>query len=85
MSVLRFKETDRGPASTLDRDDNDPGIRCPVCKWRPRKHDRWSCSCGHSWNTFDTRGRCPACDAQWRETACPSCLVWSPHEAWYER
>ena len=35
-----------------------PRIRCLLCGWSPRKEDKW---CGHSWNTFDTGGVCPAC------------------------
>src|SRR2546425_10644406 len=50
----------------LDRDldqekslgPSGPRIRRPLCGWSPRKDDRWSCSCGHEWNTFDTGGVC---------------------------
>ncbi len=59
------------------------GIRCPRCRWQPSRHDRWTCNCTHVWNTFDTRGICPACGYQWRETQCPRCSEWSPHEDWY--
>jgi len=34
------------------------------------------------WNTFETRGACPACGRAWRETQC-RCLAWSPHDEWY--
>ncbi|HTL34210.1 MAG TPA: hypothetical protein VL326_13865 [Kofleriaceae bacterium] len=81
MRELRFVETDRktgGATGTRERK-----IRCPKCRWTPGKHDRWSCLCGHSWNTFDTRGICPACDAAWRETQCLQCHQWSPHDDWY--
>jgi hypothetical protein len=68
-----------------------PRIRCPLCGWRPGKHDRWLCLhpaptgvCGHRWNTFDTGGICPACLYQWTVTACLSCLRMSPHSDWYE-
>ena len=40
-------------------DPSGPRIRCPLCGWSPRNDDRWSCTCGHSWNTFDTGGVCP--------------------------
>jgi hypothetical protein len=33
-----------------------PRIRCPLCGWSPRKEDKWFCTCGHEWNTFDTGG-----------------------------
>ncbi len=58
-------------------------IRCPRCAWQPRKDDRWSCRCGHAWNTFDTRGRCPECRYIWDVTQCLSCHEFSLHEAWY--
>ena len=58
-------------------------IRCPKCGWRPRKVDRWGCRCGCSWNTFETGGRCPECDKQWRHTQCLRCHEWSLHEDWY--
>ena len=62
-------------------------IRCPRCAWQPGREDRWSCGpggCGHVWNTFETAGRCPACDRKWTDTACLRCGQWSPHEEWYE-
>ena len=78
--LLAFTETDRKTSgSTRDRK-----IRCPKCGWQPAKHDRWQCLCGHRWNTFDTRGTCPACDAAWRDTQCLRCEAWSPHDDWYE-
>lgn len=58
-------------------------IRCPLCGWSPRKEDLWSCTCGHSWNTFDTGGVCPGCLHQWTETQCLSCSRWSRHSDWY--
>jgi hypothetical protein len=58
-------------------------IRCPRCGWRPRKADRWSCSCMCSWNTFETFGVCPKCKTQWHNTQCFSCHQWSPHKDWY--
>lgn len=60
-------------------------IYCPVCAWRPQAHHRWMCDllCGTSWNTFETRGRCPGCQKQWRVTQCLSCNVYSPHDEWY--
>jgi len=61
-----------------------PRIRCPKCGWTPRREDRWMCTCGHSWNTFDTGGVCPGCLHQWKETQCLSCGRWSPHSDWYE-
>jgi hypothetical protein len=59
-------------------------IRCPRCAWQPKRDSLWHCLCGHAWNTFDTRGKCPACSRQWLETACFGCHQWSLHELWYE-
>ena len=75
------------PLTWLKPLDVRPRIRCPRCQWEPKKDDRWSCNpgCGHVWNTFDTRGHCPGCGKQWRETACHSCHAWSPHDDWYEQ
>jgi hypothetical protein len=62
-------------------------IACPKCEWEPLSSDRWQCTCGHVWNTFDTVGRCPACHMQWEETQCLNgsggCAKWSPHLDWY--
>lgn len=63
-----------------------PRIRCPRCRWQPRRGDRWLCSrpgCGTTWNTFETRGRCPGCGHQWLHTCCLACQRWSPHADWY--
>jgi len=62
-----------------------PRIRCPRCRWVPRRHDRWVChpDCRHVWNTFDTGGRCPGCGFQWTWTACLACGARSPHQDWY--
>ena len=71
-------------------------VRCPKCQWRPDRNTTWTCTpmghpeyyvngaCGHSWNTFDTRGRCPGCRHQWKNTMCLACGELSPHKAWYE-
>jgi len=77
----------RSPRTTPQR--SDPGsvrIRCPRCGWQPARSDRWMCSpgCGHLWNTFETRGVCPACGKRWIHTACLACTAWSLHELWYE-
>ncbi len=61
-----------------------PSIRCPLCGWRPKAHDRWVCSCRHIWNTFDTGGVCPACLYQWKVTVCLHCYKLSPHSSWYQ-
>ncbi len=63
---------------------DDIRIHCPKCDWEPAEHSRWGCTCGHSWNTFDTGGRCPNCKKVWEDTQCLSCKQWSPHLDWYD-
>jgi len=58
-------------------------IECPVCHWRPDGQAHWECTCGHSWNTFDTNAKCPNCNLQWEETGCPNCGEMSPDKSWY--
>ena len=58
-------------------------IRCPRCEWEPQEHDRWCCYCGHTWNTFDTGGKCPKCRFVHKNTQCRACHEWSPHADWY--
>jgi hypothetical protein len=59
------------------------GARCPSCGWAPPVSNRWVCDCGHRWNTFDTRARCPACGTRHEWTACGQCGERSDHERWY--
>ncbi|GLR16413.1 hypothetical protein [Portibacter lacus] len=64
-------------------------IMCPKCDWEPDGGSWWMCECGHSWNTFETTGRCPKCKKIWQDTQCPGpgvpngCGEWSPHIDWY--
>jgi len=63
-------EEDQQIAEKDESDLHFPGIRCPLCKWRPSRSSRWMCwdsvypenfrdGCGTVWNTFETRGLCP--------------------------
>jgi hypothetical protein len=65
------------------RSPNGASIRCPRCKWLPSSEERWVCKCGHRWNTFWTRGLCPACRYRWTETTCQKCGESSTHSEWY--
>ncbi len=67
----------------VDDKKREARIRCPRCGYRPRKTDRWSCTCEFVWNTFDTGGQCPRCQRQWESTGCPACRTWSRHKDWY--
>jgi hypothetical protein len=85
--VIEFIEQIRNTA-------NRHRIRCPACGWQPSPSSRWTCvptgvpenfqgGCGETWNTFQTKGRCPGCSHQWQYTACLQCQTWSKHEEWY--
>jgi DNA-directed RNA polymerase subunit RPC12/RpoP len=80
----------------LDAGTDGTNIRCPHCDWKPEKSSRWTCvsmrkpefftrGCGTTWNTFETRGRCPGCGHQWHWTKCLRCHTWSAHDEWYAR
>src|ERR1700677_2697288 len=73
---------DREPDQEKTLDPSGPRIRCPLCGWSPCREDKWFCTCGCGWNTFDTGGVCPACLHQWTETQCLSYKRWSPHADW---
>ncbi|MEZ5426537.1 MAG: hypothetical protein R2747_09750 [Pyrinomonadaceae bacterium] len=91
-------ETKKIIEDEMHEDESDPykRIRCPLCKWQPVASSRWYCvsvgfpehfpdGCGTVWNTFDTRGKCPGCNHQWRWTTCLYCHRESLHEDWYEK
>jgi hypothetical protein len=63
-------------------------IACPKCQWSPDGLDYWQCQCGHTWNTFETAGRCPKCHYEHEYTACVpfagGCEAISPHLDWYD-
>ena len=101
QAALWLLKDDRQPDRVIvellmPHDDGEKRIRCPRCQWRPTPSSRWSClgggtpeasfeGCGTVWNTFETGGRCPGCDHQWRWTSCLRCGEWSLHDDWYER
>jgi hypothetical protein len=92
----RDEVIDRIVDHLVEQDDDEfSAIRCPHCKWQPSRASRWACvsgggpephfaSCGTVWNTFETAGRCPGCQHQWRWTSCLRCGQWSLHVEWYE-
>lgn len=67
----------------------DIEICCPKCEWKPDGRAYWQCSCGCTWNTFETAGKCPSCSKSWEDTMCPGpgfpggCGKWSKHIDWY--
>ena len=58
-------------------------IQCPECHKPPPDEDRWKCTCGTVWNTFETHGCCPNCGQHWGQTECHVCRKVSPHLDWY--
>jgi len=65
---------DREPALDKSHDSSDSRIRCPLCGWSPRKEDKWFCTCGNEWNTFDTGIPGEACSG----LAFGFASVWTP-------
>ncbi|MGO9272651.1 MAG: M50 family metallopeptidase [Terriglobia bacterium] len=54
------------------------GFACPTCKTPPPAGSFWKCTrCGKPFDTFQTRGVCPNCAAQFAVTMCLDCR--SPH------
>jgi hypothetical protein len=82
-AAVKEAEPVTGAGESTGRGTGGPRIRCPKCNWSPTADSRWSCKCGHVWNTFDTGGVCPGCLYQWKVTACLQCGQWSAHSDWY--
>lgn len=59
-------------------------IQCSTCEWNPDGGIHWACTCGHMWNTFETKAKCPKCNMQWTDTWCPACGKPTPHKDWYK-
>jgi hypothetical protein len=74
---------DREIDEEKNHDSFGPRHPLPALRLVARKEDKWFCTCGYDWNTFDTGGVCPACLHQWAETQCLACSRWSPHSNWY--
>jgi Zn-dependent protease len=56
---------------------------CPACKSAPPIGDFWKCgNCGKPFDTFQTRGVCPSCGAQFTTTGCVDCGESNPISAW---
>jgi Zn-dependent protease len=60
-----------------------PGFACPSCETAPPAGAYWKCShCGQAFDTFQTRGVCPNCKAQFVVTKCLDCGVAKPMSEW---
>jgi Zn-dependent protease len=59
------------------------GFACPSCKVAPPLGALWRCSkCSQSFDTFETRGKCPGCEAQYPITMCGECRRQYPMQEW---
>lgn len=67
----------------LDKLPRRDGFACPSCKAAPPIGDIWGCAqCGHRFDTFQSRGVCPACGAQFPATRCMECGAAHPISEW---
>jgi hypothetical protein len=59
------------------------GFACPSCGTAPPVGAFWKCNhCGQTFDTFQTRGVCPNCKAQFAVTKCLDCGVAKPMSEW---
>jgi Zn-dependent protease len=56
---------------------------CPMCRQHPPRGPYWGCPCGARFDTFDTRGTCPACGRGFNTTVCPCCQQSTALNLWY--
>jgi Zn-dependent protease len=57
---------------------------CPACYAAPPSGPFWVCEeCHTRFDTFDSRGKCPACGMWYLETACPNCRQAHHIDRWY--
>jgi hypothetical protein len=59
------------------------GFACPSCRTAPPLGAYWQCGrCGQPFDTFQTRGVCPHCAAQFATTRCLDCGEQHPMSDW---
>ena len=59
------------------------GFACPSCRTAPPVGAYWRCGkCQQSFDTFETRGVCPHCGAQYATTMCLDCQEQRPMNDW---
>jgi len=67
----------------LDKLPRRDGFACPACKAAPPIGDVWGCGqCGNRFDTFQSKGVCPACGAQFPATRCMECGAAHPMNEW---
>jgi Zn-dependent protease len=58
---------------------------CPSCHANPPSGPFWLCEhCATRFDTFTTRGKCPACGAWYLDTTCPHCRARHHIDRWFE-
>jgi Zn-dependent protease len=59
------------------------GFACPSCRTAPPLGAYWQCGeCGQAFDTFESRGVCPHCGAQFATTRCLDCGEEHPMNDW---
>jgi Zn-dependent protease len=59
------------------------GFACPSCRTAPPVGAYWRCGkCRQAFDTFETRGVCPHCGAQYATTMCLDCQEHRPMNDW---
>jgi Zn-dependent protease len=59
------------------------GFACPSCRTAPPLGAYWKCGkCEQTFDTFETRGVCPRCQAEYPTTMCLDCQEQSPMNEW---
>jgi Zn-dependent protease len=62
-----------------------PGFACPACKTAPPLGSFWKCgNCQQQFDTFETRGVCPHCRAEYPVTMCLDCREQHPMSEWVQ-
>jgi Zn-dependent protease len=59
------------------------GFACPSCRMAPPVGAYWQCgACRQPFDTFETRGVCPHCGAEFNKTMCLDCHEQRPMSEW---
>jgi Zn-dependent protease len=67
----------------LSRLPRRTGYACPSCRTAPPAGAYWGCGeCRKAFDTFETRGACPHCGAQFATTMCLDCGEQHPMSEW---
>jgi Zn-dependent protease len=70
----------------LERLPRHRDCACPSCDTCPPRGTFWACEhCETRFDTFRTRGKCPACGAWYLETGCPHCRARHHIDEWFAR